>query len=204
MNVRWPHGDPAAVARAVLADPRFHAAAHGPGPKSWWQLLWEALAALWSRVFGPLGKLAGNDTVSAIVGGVVLLAAIGLLIYVAVRFGRRWTRAGLRRRADGAPSALDEGADARSLRARALDALAERRYHDAAALLWAAALRALDERGRVRYDASRTPGEWRRIVADPAFDALATDAVAAFFGGRGVDEALVVRMCAAYDRILPT
>ncbi|HEY6236828.1 MAG TPA: hypothetical protein VIW69_17135, partial [Candidatus Elarobacter sp.] len=61
---------------------------------------------------------------------------------------------------------------------------------------------ALDERGRVRYDAARTPGEWRRMVRDPAFDALARDAVVALFGNRGADAALVTRMRESYDRVV--
>ena len=68
--------------------------------------------------------------------------------------------------------------------------------------MWASALRALDERGRVRYDAARTPGEWRRAVRDPAFDALARDAVVALFGNRGADAALVARMRESYDRVV--
>jgi hypothetical protein len=55
----------------------------------------------------------------------------------------------------------------------------------------------------VRYDAARTPGEWRRAVRDPAFDALARDAVVALFGNRAADAALVARMRDAYDRVVP-
>ncbi|HTD36799.1 MAG TPA: DUF4129 domain-containing protein, partial [Candidatus Limnocylindrales bacterium] len=68
--------------------------------------------------------------------------------------------------------------------------------------LWASAQRALDERGRVRFDPARTPGEWRRAVRDPSFDALARDAVIALFGDRGADAALVTRMREAYDRVV--
>ena len=203
MNVRWPHGDPRDVARSVLADPRFHLAAPAPPAKTWWQLLLDWLHALWNRLFGPLGRVVSNDRVSAIVGIAVLLAAAGLLIYVVYRFGRTWTRGGSARRSGGAAVALDRDADARTLRERALTALAEARYHDAAALLWLSALRALDERGSVRYDPSRTPGEWRRVVGDPAFDLLARDAVVAFFGDRDVDAELVARMRAAYERLVP-
>ena len=85
---------------------------------------------------------------------------------------------------------------------RALAAAAERRHHEAAALLWASALRALDEGGRVRFDPARTPGEWRRAVRDPHFDALARDAVVALFGDRGADAALVERMREEYARVV--
>ncbi len=39
-------------------------------------------------------------------------------------------------------------------------------------------------------------------MRDPAFDALARDAVVALFGGRAVDAALVERMRAAYERVV--
>jgi hypothetical protein len=54
----------------------------------------------------------------------------------------------------------------------------------------------------VRFDAARTPGEWRRAVRDPAFDALARDAVVALFGDRGADASLVTRMRESYDRVV--
>ena len=109
---------------------------------------------------------------------------------------RRWARGRPHRRA------RRRDADAKTLLARALEAAAAGRHHDAAALLWASALRALDERGRVRYDPARTPGEWRREVRDPSFDVLARDAVVALFGDRGADAALVARMREAYDRVV--
>jgi hypothetical protein len=118
-----------------------------------------------------------------------------------VRFARH---AGFRRRsaARAEAAALHEECDAAGLRARALTAAAEGRYHDAAVLLWSSALHALDERGTVRYDPSRSPAEWRRAVRDPAFDAFARDAVVALFAPRAVDGALVDRMRTAYERIV--
>ena len=203
MTPHWPHGDPRDVARAVLADHRFHAAAHGPAPKSWLELFWDAVRALWNRIVGPIGQLTGNDAVTNIIGVVVLIAAVVFLVLVLIRFAESYRGTRTARRPAGAAYALDADADARTLRERALAAAAQGRYHDAAALLWLSALRALDERGRVRYDAARTPGEWRRIVRDPAFDALARDAVVALFAARAVDRELVDRMDAAYDRVVP-
>ena len=120
-----------------------------------------------------------------------------------MRFGRN-LRVHRTARSARSAEALGEDADARTLLARALDAASAGRHHEAAALLWASALRALDERGRVRYDAARTPGEWRRAVRDPDFDALARDAVVALFGDRGADAALVARMRETYDRVVVT
>jgi hypothetical protein len=206
MNAVWPHGDPRDVARAVLADPRYRGAAPAPAGQTWWDYLLQPLRSLWRAFIASLGHVFGNDNVTTLVGYAILFAVLVFLMVVLLRFARRvdWSRwRGAGRAAAGYPAAaLHEDADAATLRARALAAAAEGRYHDAAALLWASALRALDERGRVRYDAARTPGEWRRAVGDPAFDALARDAVTALFGGRAVDAALVERMRAAYERVV--
>ena len=201
MTPPWPHGDPRAVAQRILADRQFQLAPQTPGDKSWLDLIGDAVGELWRRMMAPLGHLLGNKTLTSVVGTAVLVVLLVFLALIVVRFAR-----GIRRkqtvRSNAATFALDADADARTLLARALAAAAEGRHHDAAALLWASALRALDERGNVRYDPARTPGEWRRAVRDPAFDALARDAVVAMFGNRGADAALVTRMRASYDRVV--
>ena len=201
MTPPWPHGDPRDVAHRVLADRRFQIAPQHPGEKSWVELLGDAISALWRRMTEPLRHVLGNQTLTTVIGIAVLVALIAFVAIIVVRFARgRRAKAPARARVDA--FALGDDADARTLFARALAAAAQGRHHDAAALLWASALRALDERGRVRYDAARTPGEWRRMVRDPAFDALARDAVVALFGDRGADAALVTRMRASYDRVV--
>jgi hypothetical protein len=206
MNAAWPHGDPRDVARAVLADPRYRAADLEPGGQTWWDVILRPLRALVRALQDAFGHVFGNDAVTTLIGYAILIAVLGFLLVVLVRFAARFGRVPWRRAPNGGlsggASALDDDADAVTLRARALAAVAEGRYRDAAALLWASALRALDERGQVRFDAARTPGEWRRAVGDPAFDALARDAVVALFGGRAVDAALVERMRAAYERVV--
>ncbi|HEV2740447.1 MAG TPA: DUF4129 domain-containing protein [Candidatus Elarobacter sp.] len=202
MTSPWPHGDPRDVAHRILADRRFQIAPQRPGEKSWLELLGDAISALWRRVTEPLRHVLGNQTLTTVIGIAVLVALLAFVAIVVVRFakGRRAKTTPDRTRMDA--FALGDDADARTLFARALAAGAQGRHHDAAALLWASALRALDERGRVRYDAARTPGEWRRMVRDPAFDALARDAVVALFGDRGADAALVTRMRESYDRVV--
>jgi hypothetical protein len=201
MNAAWPHGDPRVVAQRILADRQYQLAPQKPGEKSWLELLGDAVAELWRRLMSPLGHLLGNKTLTTVIGMAVLVVLLVFLGFVVARFARR-VRAKPSARARAQAFALGDDADARTLFARALAAAAEGRHHDAAALLWASALRALDERGRVRYDAARTPGEWRRAVRDPAFDALARDAVVALFGNRGADAALVTRMRESYDRVV--
>ena len=197
----WPHGDPRAVAHRILADRQYQLAPQKPGDKSWLDLLGDMVSELWRRLTAPLGNLIGNKTITTLVGLAVLVALLAFLTLIVVRFARGFRG----RHAAGARAgafALGDDADAGTLFARALAAAADGRHHDAAAQLWASALRALDERGRVRYDAARTPGEWRRAVRDPAFDALARDAVVALFGNRAADAALFARMRESYDRVV--
>jgi hypothetical protein len=201
MTSPWPHGDPRAVAQQILADRHFQLGPQGPADKSWLDLFIDAVGELWRRLTAPLDHLLGNKTLTTVIGIAVLVALVAFIVVVVVRFARG-LRAKAPVRSRAAALALGDDADARTLFARALAAAAEGRHHDAAALLWASALRALDEGGRVRYDAARTPGEWRRAVRDPAFDALARDAVVALFGNRGADAALVTRMRESYDRVV--
>jgi uncharacterized protein DUF4129 len=201
MTAAWPHGDPREVAQRILADRHYQLAPQRPGEKSWLDLLGDAVNELWRRLTAPLGHLLGNQTLTSVVGIAVLVVVLVFLGFVVARFARGFRRTHTVR-ARPATFALGDDADARTLFALALAAAAEGRHHDAAALLWASALRALDERGHVRYDPARTPGEWRRAVRDPAFDALARDAVVALFGNRGADAALVTRMRASYDRVV--
>jgi hypothetical protein len=197
----WPHGDPREVIRRIVAEPHYQRAPQHAGEKSWLDYLGDGLHRLWQMLIAPLRSLTGNGTVSEIIGLLVLAAVVVVLAVLIVRVVRQVRRRDARRHAV-APSALGAGADARTLLARALEAAAAGRHHDAAALLWASALHALDERGRVRYDPARTPGEWRRVVGEPGFDALARDAVTALFGERGADAELVARMRASYDRVV--
>ncbi len=202
MIAAWPHGDPRDLAHRILTDRQFQLAPQQPGDKSWLELFFDAMGDLWRRLTAPLDHLLGNKTLTGVIGIAVLVALLVFLGFVVARFARR-LRVRTPARAHAGAFALgdDADADARTLFARALAAAAEGRHHDAAALLWASALRALDERGHVRYDPARTPGEWRRAVRDPAFDALARDAVVALFGNRGADAALVTRMRESYDRV---
>ncbi len=191
---------PRTVAHAVLSDPRFSAAS-GPPVKPWWSYVLDALRPWWHRLIDPLGRAVGNEAATRTIGIAVLAIVLAFLLFVVVRFARR-LRVKRPPRAMTTAAALAADADARTLFARALAAAAAGRHHEAAALLWSSALRALDERGRVRFDAARTPGEWRRLVGDAAFDALARDAVVAMFGDRDPDAALVARMRASYDRVV--
>jgi hypothetical protein len=198
----WPHGDPRELVRAVLADPRFQHAAKHPAQKSLIQRALDYLHDLWVKLTEPLHHITGSSKATQIIGIMVLVVVIAGLAFVAARYAGRVSWRPFSRAPRAGAEILGTEADARTLRARALEAAAAGRHHEAAALLWASALRALDERGRVRFDPARTPGEWRRAVRDPSFDALARDAVVALFGTAGADAALVTRMREAYDRVV--
>jgi hypothetical protein len=201
VNALWPHGDPDLVARAILAQPQFRDAARPSGERPWWAPLADLAAGLWQRLVDAVRHLGGGSRIAEIVGIVVLAAVLLFLAFVVARFVRFPARRPQRSSALDA-AAIDRSGDAATLRAEALRAAAEGRPRDAAALLWSSLLRALDETGRVRFDAARTPGEWRRLVRDAAFDGFARDAVLALFGDRPVDDALVARMRDAYDRLV--
>lgn len=203
MNAAWPHGDPRDVMREVLSGRAYRAASQSAAEKTWFDYVREAVGRAWHWLTDALKNVQGGSTIATIVGTIVLVAVAVFLGFVIVRFVRGiiTVRRNVRR---AAVAEQLGGADARTLLERALEAAAAGRHHEAAALLWASALRALDELGRVRYDAARTPGEWRRAVRDPNFDAFARDAVLALFGDRDADATLVARMRERYDRLVST
>ncbi|HEY4440500.1 MAG TPA: DUF4129 domain-containing protein [Candidatus Elarobacter sp.] len=204
MSSPWAHGDPRAIAHAILADPRYHAA-DKPTAKSLWDIFWEWVGHWFDRLFGGLHiSGGGNAGLALFLGYLVLAAVIVGVVAVVLLVLPPGTRFAARRgrRGGGHVYALADEGDAMRLRGRAREAAAAGRYREAAGFLWASALHALDELGRVRYDPARTPGEWRRAVRDPAFDGLTRDAVVALFGDHEPDATLVARMDAAYDAAL--
>jgi hypothetical protein len=198
----WPHGDPRDVARAILAEPRFRGVSSDTAGPTWWDRLVEWFDKLMRALFGPLVDKHGDllTVIGVVVAVALLLGVVVVLVLLLERFAPGLRGAGRARVPEA--RALSEEQDAATLRARARAAATAGRFREAAALLWAAALRALDERGRVRFDAARSPSEWRRAVRDPAFDELARDAVVALFGERAPDAAVLARMDAAYDVLL--
>jgi hypothetical protein len=161
----WRHGDPNAVVRTILVQPGYAVAPKSAAPaESIFARALRWLADLWQRLFGGL-KLGGSAARIAADGAVVVLAAaLVWLAFVVFRIAvgaTEWRRRG---DADPAQAGLETAERAASLRAAARVA-AERGDHGLAiVLLFRAALAALDERSLVAYDASRTPGEYRRLV----------------------------------------
>jgi hypothetical protein len=204
MNAPWQHGDPRDVVRAIVADPRYVLGTTArPSQTSWFDVLRAWLGGLVRGLLHGIDRTLGaNNAFDAALGFALIVAAFALLgwgSYLLVRSAARGTR---RIR----PDSLQAGgaAEVRSaeVRSAALAAAGAARYREAAALLFLWVLRALDERGRVAYDPARTPGEYRRLVRDPLFDALAGNAVVAVFAPAEPSADLVERLNGECERFL--
>jgi len=206
MNPAWPHGDPRDVARSIVADPRFALGVPSrPAAPSWFDLLRDWFGGIVRGLLHGVDRALGaNASFEVAIGYAVLAAALGLLgwgVYVLV--GSSLRSLGARVRSNPAAPAEDgAGADSAMLRAAAQTAALAGRYREAASLLFLAVLRALDERGRIAYDAARTPGEYRRLVRDPRFDALTADAVVAVFAPAEPTAEVFARMSGEYERFI--
>jgi len=192
--------DPDTLARSIVADRRYRIQPDVKPAEPWWHPIWQWIRDRLHDLFHGIGHVASGLGLPAEMIGVVLLGAGGVgLVYLLVRLVAWYTmRTSVRAPRAGAV-ALDVIRTAAELRAEARAAAARGAYRDAARLLFFAALRALDEAGRIRYDAALTPGEYRRAVRDPRFDVLARDATVALFATDEPDGALVERMERAYD-----
>jgi hypothetical protein len=197
MSASWPHGDPRDVARAIVADPRFHGTTSGEGPAP--TLMGRLLAWFGGRLADlvhAIGHVLGSRTPLNVAIGIAVLAAIVAALAV---LGLRFVRApGRRRRAVAVTTPLAHAPRSAELAARALAAAREERWHDAASLLARAALYALDERGRLRFDPARTPGEARRLLHDAAFDAFEREATTALFAAHAATPERFARLRSAY------
>ncbi|GAC1592764.1 MAG: hypothetical protein NVS3B28_21950 [Candidatus Velthaea sp.] len=202
MQPNWPHGDPRDLARAILRDPRYTGITSTNKPEpSLWDRVWQWIGERLGEVFGAIGHVLGaNNPLNLLIAALIVVAAGVGLAYLIFRLGLRFAAARMVRRSPVRQTALSGERSAAELRAAARAAGDAGRYRDAAGLLFASALRALDERGRIPYDPARTPGEYRRLVRDPAFDALAGDAVVALFDAPEPQALIFERMSGAYDR----
>jgi hypothetical protein len=193
--------DPDALARAIVRDPRYRGHVDAPPGTPWWHPIVQWIRDRLHDLFHGIGHVASGLGLPAEMVGIVLLGAGAVgLVYLLVRLVAWYTmRTNVYARERGGGIALDAIRSAADLRAAARAAASRGAYREAARLLFGAALRALDELGRIRYDAALTPGEYRRAVRDPRFDVLAREATVALFATREPDAALVERMEDAYD-----
>lgn len=196
--------DPDRIARTIVADRRYQGttAAVEPAPTLWERALhW--LADRLADVFGAIGKLLGSKNPANVTIGIVTIAAVAvLLVFVGYRVALAIARSKRASAPRSSSSRISDAATSAELRDAARRAAQAGRFHDAAGLLFRSALRALDERGRIPYDAARTATEYRRMVRDPEFDVLAREAVIALFSDGGANAERYDRMDGAYARFL--
>jgi hypothetical protein len=193
----WPHGDPRDVVRAIVADPRFHGTTSSlpPGPTLPERIMaW--LAARLGDVMHAIGHVLGARTpLNVAIGFIVLALTAAVVVVLAVRFVRLPARP---LRSSNTGVAFEGTVTSAELVAQALTAARNERWHDAASALARAALHALDERGRLRFDPARTPGEARRLLHDAAFDAFEREATTALFAEHAATPERFARLRATY------
>ena len=191
--VTWPHGDPNAVVARVLASGAYGSTPRTTAGRPHATLLGDVWDWAWHYVLGPLFRPLAHALVSSrgagtVVGFALVAAALLAFGYVVFRLIVAFVRdpRAVRPAGDGS-LALGIERSARDWRAFARAAAARGEYGRAIAALFSAAVAELDERALVTFDASRTPGEYRRLVrraraaAQPPFDELAERFVRAMY-----------------------
>jgi hypothetical protein len=196
--VIWPNGDPRDVARAIAGEPRFRGttAPADSGP-TLLERLFTWIGDRLGDIFHGVGRMLGPASPLGRLLAVVLLLAIaaGLLVLI-VRFVRM---KGREPRANDAPAAeLERAPTSAALLAQARWLAREERWHEAASALVRAALLALDESGRLRFDTARTAGEARRLLHDPGFDIFEREATSALFAAGAATPERFARLSDAY------
>ena len=189
----WPHGDPNAVMRSILAQPAYGAARAAqhqpPPPEPWWQVLLDKLNDALQPFFRWLDSLFthASSTNAHPIAWIVLAILAAILAYAIVRIALAFAIAPLRKRRVATAGGELEIMIPSHLLHQAATLAAAGDFARAIVLLFSAALAALDERGIVSFDASRTAGEYRRLVrrarpvAAGPFDVLANGFVRALF-----------------------
>jgi len=170
--------------RRVLAEPAYRTippAAPKQAQQSWLGRLLQAIADWWAKVmFSAIGAAAGTPFLGNIFAFILITAATLALAFLVFRIAMLVARRRAREsgsNADGTP--LTARASADETYADACAAARRGSYGLAIALLFQAALLALDRSGRVPYDSARTAGEYRRAVrrsvsaASASFETLA-------------------------------
>ncbi len=178
----WPHGDPDAVIKRVLAQPAYRSE-RTTAVAAKQTLLEQILAWIKDKLGGVarafLRALHGAQTASAAFGIGLIIAMLALLIFLIARIVRFFAfgRGVPDQSVHGVASIAERGSSEWLGIARARAERAD--YAAAIAALFNAALRRLDERGIVPFDGSRSPGEYRALVRRAlapiagAFDTLA-------------------------------
>lgn len=214
---RWPHGDPDAVVRDVLAGAAYRHVANSPAsaPRpSLWGVLWAWLVQhVFDPLLSPLQRAFANAAGGAsgrLLGVVFVVLALAVLALVAYRVALAYARSSRRHvRNDGDDISPATKRDAAAWRELAREAAARNDFTLAIAALFSASLALLDERTAIAFDAARTPNEYRRavrrerVLAAPAFDQLAQRFVSAAYGRERPDAGAYAETDGAFDRLEP-
>jgi hypothetical protein len=198
----WPHGDPRDVARAIVSDPRYTGitAAKRPAATPWERFV-QWIGEQLDHFFRVVGHALGSENPwTRVVGFLTIAAAIGAVAYLVFRLVSSYRALPPVGRSRTASVALgDHARTSRDLRAAAAAAATAGRFREAAGLYLLAAMRLLDERGTIAFDAARTAGEYRRLVREPNFDRLARGAVVALFDDAEPDATLIADLARSFE-----
>jgi hypothetical protein len=190
-----PRPGPEAVQRA-LAEVYARPEMTPPRPAPWRVWLAERWAGFWEWVRGWLPSVQLDSEQLRLLGylvvGVLMVFAVVVLLRLAGVTARWWGGRDLGAVAAGAQPVGEDGNDAAYWEARAARAAEAGEWRAAAHALYQALLLRLDEHGALRYDAAKTPGDYRREVRrDPrlggAFDAFLRGFEPVAFGNRALD-----------------
>jgi hypothetical protein len=165
--MKWPHGDPNAIAKEILAQSAYRVAPTQTKqpPLTLWELFWQWVDRLLRPFFDWLSHAAGSSgNAGTLIGIAIIIIAVSALALLLYRIVAAFVRPSEQRGVRVAAGGRLELRSAVEWRALAAQAAAAGDYARAIAALFAAALVALDERALVPFDAACTPGEYRRRV----------------------------------------
>ncbi len=184
-GARLPPRAPEALAREILSQARFRVRLAAP-QRTWWDAVQGWIGAEWNRLVDAFAHHVRIGAGTSIAFGDLLVAAIvAIIAIVTVRLLLGMVRESSGRGPARAPAHAH--ASAHALHAFALQAAERGAYDTAVALLFNAALTALDARGVLRDDPARTVKECTRDVrarvprAAFAFEVLARGFTAAVY-----------------------
>ncbi|MFW6042431.1 MAG: DUF4129 domain-containing protein [Chloroflexota bacterium] len=140
----------------ILRDPQFQWAEEEPSLQ---QLLWDYLLRLLRRILPD--SLEGSPLLGRVITGAGLLFLLAVLLYAARTFLQSFSPA-----ATGTPEGpAADGHNSQTALQQAQDLSRSGDYRSAVRYLYLSTLLLLDERGVLRYDRTRTNGEYLESVA---------------------------------------
>lgn len=194
-GARQPPHEPGALARAILAQPRFRVQTTAGASRTWWDLLRRWIGDQWDRLMNAFAHQIKIGPVAGVAIGDLLVVLLVLLVVVVG--ARLLLTMVAENTAPGgiAVNALPAHADAAELFEAAQHAASGGAYAAAIAFAFRAALAALDARGALRDDPARTVNQCRRDVHaraprfGPAFDVIAQAFTSAVYADERASEA---------------